>query len=46
METERLAFKQEQQSLEARIIDLTTAAANIDNDSSARDMEAQEKDER
>ena len=44
METERLAFKQEQQSLEARIVDLTTAAANVDHDSSARDNEIQAKD--
>jgi hypothetical protein len=44
METERQAFKREQQSLEERIVELSTTAANVNNDASARSSEMEEKE--
>jgi hypothetical protein len=39
MENERTAFKRDQQSLESRLVEMTTSASNYDTDKADRDGE-------
>lgn len=46
LESERLAFKREQQSLENKIVDMTTSAANLQTDTADKAGEVRVQEDR
>ncbi len=46
LESERLAFKKEQQAFEIKIVEMSTSAANLSSDGASREAEAGALEER